>query len=814
MSLKKSIVVVNQFSQRIGPNKGTRGATPGMYALRYMARDKASEPVTPIRYDDVDTYVTRYMLRQEALDTALSLGADELVPKMKSHSSTDSDDSSLSLEDEVEQLTKDFTFDVDPDIAIRHHQRRDDSLVDEFKDLQGRGGLAFGYGSHSLSHIGVVHASKDIQRLFDDNHTVLKTVLSYNHEYLQRHGLVSPDFTVNEAGDYRGNFDQLKLRLALMHGLDRLGTQYYDDLRYIGVIQVDTKHVHCHLVMADAGHGTLATNGRQRGKLLAPMKSVLRRSIDNYLDRSRHVATLSSAVSFDKVNVKSYMTQWAMDTVADSTQLRAIVHALPDDKSLWRASSNAKSMKKAHKLTESFVMDRLMVESSPYHQARLDIKDYADYRKKNEGLSNKEHKKLISRGEKFVRDTAMNAVYGVLKNATTDKKKQVTPLVAAALHDDKVLARKSRGGSRISRFALKYKRYSQRLSHHREKRSEYKKLLDEFYDMDAAGQVHEDAYAVQRFYQMEYMYHDMCVSKYESYIPGSKIDIKKLATQGWNKVKEAASKWSRLVSMSQDSYFSQCEKSKDGADYGQRMYDLPGGNLLSAGYSNPEKGRAVIAQRIDKSKDDYDDALLEYEAECLQAGAYIQRVDKKDYSYDDNQHKELVELKLPRPRLHRSDVDADEETTYVLVIPESYELRDVKSVDLHHAALDIFEDVAVDETVFQDYSSLVALRSYAYDKATEYFVRSGQEDMAQKYLASSGSDIESMRLLKKNMESQVAGQRVLRAQMLESVDDSSDSGEVESIDYDPRIIRDVTHELSVSVRDSNPVEHEDQWPSA
>lgn len=811
MSLKQSIVVVNQFSQRIGPNKGTRGATPGMYALRYMARDKASEPVTPIRYEDVDTYVTRYMLRQEALDTALSLGDDDLVPKMKRKSSSDSESSSLSLEEDAQRQIQDFTFDVDPEVAVRHHRRKD-SLVDEFKDLQGRGGLAFGYGSHSLSHVGVVHASKDIQKLFDENHTVLKTVLSYDHEYLQRHGLVSPDFTVDKAGDYRGNFDQLKLRLALMHGLDRLGTQYYDDLRYIGVIQVDTEHVHCHLVMADAGKGTLATNGRQRGKILEPMKSLLRRSIDNYLDRSRHVGTLSSAVSFDKVNVKSYMTQWAMDTVTDSTQLRAIVHALPEDKSLWRASTNARSMKKAHKLTEAFVMDRLMVEASPYHQAREDIKAYADYRKSNEDLSNKEYKKLIARGEKFVRDGAMNAVYGVLKNATTDKKKPVTPLVAAALQDDKALARKSKGGSRISRFALKYRRYSKRLSHHRDKRSEYKKLLDEFYDMDAAGQVHEDAYAVQRFYQMEYMYHDMCVSKYESYIPGSKIDIKKLASQGWNKVKEVASQWSRLVSMSQDPYFAQCDKSKDGADYGKRMYDVSGGNLLSAGYSNPAAGRAEINNRIDASKAKYDAALIAYEDECLKAGAYIQRVDKKDYSYDENQDKEFIELKLPRPRYHHDDKNEQTESTYTLVIPQSYELKDVKSADLHHAALDIFEDVVVDETVYQDYSSLLALRAYAFDKAEEYFVRSGQEDFAQKHLASSRSDIEQMRLLKRNLESQVVGQRVIQAQMLEADDAEKSVEGITSIEYDSRIVRDINRELVERVRDSDPVAHEDQWP--
>ena len=53
-----------------------------------------------------------------------------------------------------------------------------------------------------------------------DSHTVLKTVISFDQGYLKEKGIVAPDFEVKERGDYRGHIDQMKLRLAVMAGLD------------------------------------------------------------------------------------------------------------------------------------------------------------------------------------------------------------------------------------------------------------------------------------------------------------------------------------------------------------------------------------------------------------------------------------------------------------------------------------------------------------------------------------------------------------------------------------------------------------------
>lgn len=52
MSLKSSIVIVNEYTIKTGSKTGSRGGSPGSYVLEYMARKGATEPITPARIHD------------------------------------------------------------------------------------------------------------------------------------------------------------------------------------------------------------------------------------------------------------------------------------------------------------------------------------------------------------------------------------------------------------------------------------------------------------------------------------------------------------------------------------------------------------------------------------------------------------------------------------------------------------------------------------------------------------------------------------------------------------------------------------------
>ena len=141
MGLDQSIVVVNEFSLKT-PDGGTRGGTPGDYVLRYMAREGASEAHGPALRQDMDSYVTKYMAREGAAEAAF--------PRDKTYR--------------------------------------------EVKRAGGLGGMAFSQDLLSLSESDLRERSREIQQAFDSGKTVLKTVLSFDTEYLERMGVLPEGF--------------------------------------------------------------------------------------------------------------------------------------------------------------------------------------------------------------------------------------------------------------------------------------------------------------------------------------------------------------------------------------------------------------------------------------------------------------------------------------------------------------------------------------------------------------------------------------------------------------------------------------------
>src|SRR6218665_1340523 len=168
MGLKQDIVLVNEFStpyKQNGQQKGSRGGTPGSYVLRYMARPGATESLAPIRKQRQDAVIGCHMAREQATESR-DIGS---IPQLK------------------------------------HTMRK----------AQGRGGVAFGYGQVSLSDEALKAASSDVQALFEAGHTVMKTVLSFDEEYLRKHKLIPDAFVAKRKGDYRRKIDQMNLRVAI-----------------------------------------------------------------------------------------------------------------------------------------------------------------------------------------------------------------------------------------------------------------------------------------------------------------------------------------------------------------------------------------------------------------------------------------------------------------------------------------------------------------------------------------------------------------------------------------------------------------------
>lgn len=649
MSLKQSIVVVNEFSvksQKSG--KGSRGSTPGTYVTRYMARELATESLAPIKRQRTDDFILRYMARESATEQAVSR----------------------------------------PDVKAR------------IKGSQGAGGVAFGYGQVSLSDDQLKSASADVQEYFDKGHTVMKTVLSFDQEYLRKHGIIPDDFICEKKGDYRGQLDQMKLRMAVMRGLERMESSHYDDLRYVGVIQVDTEHVHCHLAMVDAGKGAKTKDGTQRGKINAPAKSLLRRSMDAWLDEKQSVKHMSSAVGYERRNVTTFVKRWAHQQMLRESLPQFLVACLPEDRRLWRSSTNHESMKKPNRIVRQLVEEVLARPESPLPHAMEQVHEYANHRRDVEDLQVPAWRRLIDTGREKIIERGVNGVYGLLRALPDDALRVRTPMLDAMGMDYEELAAQAGGSSLqgeqddLLGFGFRLRSYSSRMEHHREKRTSYHENARVWEKADDAGIASVSSRVLYDFYLEEEEYHARCAAKYQkflAFVPPADGWYKE-----WNKVSEYGERLLSLESMRNDGSLRKMKDGDEAEKLGRDIYGQTGAHLLTM---RGTAGTDVLDRRITRMRESYDARVGELRTDLAAQG-----------------------LKL------EITVDPGKKTpdTAEITAGAEYAFEDVKGLDLHHMRYDFSSDVKVGTRAQSQFTQWARSRRDHRDKAVAYLEASGQ----------------------------------------------------------------------------------------
>lgn len=650
MGLKQDVVIVNEFSVPVPSGKknrkGTRGGTPGDYVTRYMARDMATESLAPIRKARTDDFIVRYMARDSATESL--------------------------------------------DVRDRGTLKR------RMAAAQGEGGVAFGYDQVSLSHDQLHAASRDIQDLFDSGHTVMKTVLSFDQEYLRKRKIIPEDFVCEKRGDYRGQIDQMKLRLAVMHGLDRMGRTLYDDLRYVAVIQVDTEHVHCHLAMVDAGPGRLAGDGTQKGKISARAKSLLRRGVDAWLDEKQTVRHLASAVGYEKRNVTTFVKRWAHQQMLRESLPQFLLACLPEDRRLWRAGTNNEAMRKPNRIVRQLVDEVLDRHDSPMNQAKAEILEYANHRRAAEGLSSEEWHALVDRGEAQIRERSVNAVYALLRQLPADALQVRTPILDAMGMDYEALAQRAheKEADQIVGFGFRLRSFAARLEHHVKRRQHFHEAARAWEAADDEGRAVAASRAVYDFFREEERYHAKVASKYRGFLRFSPPST--TWYDDWKRVAGYGEKIISLESMRHDSSLRRTKDEKEAERIGREIYDQPGGRLVARGDKDSAR---VLEERVRRMRATYATMLDDLRVQLAGKGLNLSVV---------------------------SDPATGRDTATVRAGAE-HDFDEVKGLDLHHMRYDFANDVQVGKRSVRAFRAQAIARAQALDAAVEYLVASGQE---------------------------------------------------------------------------------------
>lgn len=640
MGLKQSIVVKNQFTVKTGDSGGRRGTTPGRYVTRYMARKGATEPIAPIRQSRTDDFIQKYMARESATEA---------------------------LRNPIEV------------------QRKAEEVV-KF------GGVAFGYGQVALSDEELIDASNDIQKCFDEGKTILKTVISFDEDYLRENDIIDSNFVFQKAGDYRGHIDQLKLRRAIMSGLERMGRSY-DDLQYIGVIQVDTGHVHCHLAMVDKGVGKLVDNGEQKGKITQRAMNQFRRGVDLELDNQKSIQYMASHFQAEKRNVKSFVKKMSYIAIDEHGLGQLMLAALPDNSNLWRADSNDKRMIKANRLAREFVRNIFNKDESGYREAQAGVLSYVNKRAEREDLSDKEQQYLIGRGYKQIEDKAINSVYETLRQYRDNDFKVHTRMLDIAVSDLDQLA--SQRDDPLAQFGYRLRSYSSRRKHHMEEKHKYKKLVSE---LESKSDRNDVADAFLEFYRHEMLYNAQLQAKYQTFL--SFLPKRNEFEQDVRDLIDYEKRMLDLERMINDKSMRRM-KPENAENFGYSTYGQHGGKYVAL------KNTSILEARLDVMRDTFKRHESDLSDKLFDAG-----------------------FKLVR------DVDR-----FSLVPDLPYKFDDVKALDLHHLGYDFLYDADVSVTNVAKFVLMAKERSMLYDKVEYYLKNTEQEDVLSQF---DGEDIRLM----------------------------------------------------------------------
>lgn len=828
MSLKQAIIVRNEYTIKQANGKGSRGSSPGKYISGYMARSDAVEAVAPIVRNKLDDFIMRYMARDSAVEqlTTDSNADYDQQPEMNSRRGRQGRRATLKqrrAERSARRAALRAGVNTDSDTTnpsqpvhpreLAEFTTQDGQRVhDLMLRAQGNGGVAFGYGDVSLSHDDLHAASNNVQELYENRHTVMKVVLSFTQDYLTAHGLIPEDLDIKRAGDYRGQVDQMKLRMAVMHGVDRLAQRHYDDLRYVGVIQVDTKHVHAHLTMVDAGYGHRAADGTQKGKINKPGKAILRRGIDAWLDQHQHMAHLSAAVGYEKRNVTSYVKRWAFHQLTQESAAQFVVACLPGDKRLWRASTNAKEMDKPNRLVRELVEARLGETDSPMPAALSQVYQYAQKRRVKEGLSKQDTQRLIDNGREKIIEQAMNGVYSVL-SAISDEQRDVSTAMLTVMRQDyedlldgiarkksKDLDEQGSSGSQevgkeepepsIEEFGLRLRSYSARLNHHREQREAFAVKKRSWEDANSQGLADPTSQVMWSFYDTEEQYHAMCQSKYQHFLTFAP-PVGQWEKQ-WAEVADYGKRVVGLRALRADRSLARMSDERAAEALGRQLYDQPGGGLLARTGAEGKAGRAVLDGRIERMMVTYQQKIDDLRREWAQLGARLEvegdavlmdAADLRESGGEGADERQIQQQTIELPVADVSDsvrTYLDEELRdsrdvsahdpvhtlrgrFQVVFRPEHDFEQVRGADLHDLHYDWFSDQKVSQPIVRSYGELVTQRRYAFERAREWMISSQQEPEAvAEELDHAGADITRMEAT----SSEVSRTGILRSAML------------------------------------------------
>lgn len=683
-NLKDSVVIKNQFTN----NKSSGyGKTLDKYIMKYVTRKGATESVTPLNDSayDIDDYVVNYMTRRNATEAIKDQGVGP------------------------EELRYD---------------------IDEMLGLNGR---AFGSEGFSYSEGMLNDSAKEIQDLFDSGHTVLKTVFSFRTEYLQEIGILPDDFVPAGRGSFQGQVDQAKLRLAINDGMDAMTSSAgFSEPIWVGTIQVDTNHVHAHLVTTERGSRASMIDGEERGKLSAKDKHIFRNRFDSNAREGSALKLYNQQVSESRREVVNDVINVVTRQYETSAKLQVLIASLPEDTHHWRYGSNAKVMNKPSELMHDYIASLSQNEKlkPSFRTARTEIANYATKREKLYGTPRKES---VEKGLSILEERLSNGIYRHLRNRKLNLETE-TDFLKSQAEDDANLKHQIQMASdndnqddlSLALMAYRLSQYRKRLQLRAENELVYREAYTDYKDDYEEGLVAPESIPVGKLYLTMANYNAKVADKYR-YLLGpeysdtehdSFINERNRLSTTYQYLKDIKDNDGVVVDVIDDEKFDNLKKDDEFLDDNDIstqfsndatfLVDLQK-KLVDTEYEDVLSVDNISDSSFQRQRDIYTQDLIDFNLKARSYGLVTHR----SLFVDDGQLHDVESLDMP------------EELTTEL-------FNSVKALDLSSLSydFDVSSSRLVAQTGIDNFERSLDERRIAFIEASEYMMSTGQNPEA------------------------------------------------------------------------------------
>ena len=256
-----NIVVRNKFTNI---NNQSNGNTPSEFVKAYTLRKSATELVYPVSSSD---------LTEPLVDTRSNASQVQ------------------NLRNTNETVVSEYLS-----------KSESDDMYNEALQLEGR---CFSLESISLGRTNIEQTTDAIQNAFDNAHTVMLVVTSFDTDFLKDVNVIKPESPIlkdrNPDGLIADETDELKLRHAVQKGLIRMVENLgYKEPIAIGSIQLDTDNPHAHIVLcetAEKSHSNakMFYDGCEWGTLTPQQIQLFSNTIEHQLELDKNLEPYPSS---------------------------------------------------------------------------------------------------------------------------------------------------------------------------------------------------------------------------------------------------------------------------------------------------------------------------------------------------------------------------------------------------------------------------------------------------------------------------------------------------------------------------------------